>query len=73
MPYDLTPDAFFADLFRTRSARTGAVVRRKVEDVERIVGRPIFLAEVRRRGFHAYENAGQFIIVCNRDPLKRVA
>jgi hypothetical protein len=27
-----------------------------------------FLHEVRRRGFRVVENAGQFVVFCNRDP-----
>ena len=64
---------FFEQLFGSRSARQGAVVRRKVRDVERLVGREIFFAELRRRGYSAVENAGQFIIFCNLEPVQRVA
>jgi hypothetical protein len=46
------------------------VLRRKINDVERLIGRTRFIAEVSRRGFHLIENADQFIVICNRDPLK---
>jgi hypothetical protein len=47
----------------------GGTVRRKVSDVERLIGRERFLHEVRRRGFRVVENAGQFIVFCNREPV----
>jgi len=48
------------------------VVRRKVRDMERMVGREAFLAEIRRRGFTAVENAGQVIVFCNAEPVRLV-
>lgn len=68
----ITPDLWLRQLFSSQSARDGGVVRRKVRDVERIVGRPLFERELRRRGFRAVENAGQFVIFCNRDPVRIV-
>ena len=68
-----TPEVFFAGLFDSKAARDGAVVRRKVRDVERMVGREAFRAEVARRGFTAVENAGQFVIFCNSEPIRRIA
>jgi len=47
-------------------------VRRKGIDVHRIVGRAAFVAELRCRGSVAVENAGQIVISCNRDPLRRI-
>ena len=70
-PFD--PESFFAEVFGSKTARSGAVVRRKVRDVERIVGRDVSLKEVRRRGFSAVENAGQFVIFCNGQRIRRVA
>ncbi len=46
---------------------------RKLRDIERFVGREMFLAEMRRRGFAVVENAGQFVIFCNSEPIRRVA
>ena len=68
----VTPEDFFAEVFGSSAARDGAVVRRKVRDVERIVGREVFLAEIRRRGYPAVENAGQFVVFCNQEPIRRV-
>ncbi|WP_306467175.1 N-(5'-phosphoribosyl)anthranilate isomerase [Limimaricola sp. G21655-S1] len=59
-------------MFSARSAVQGGVLRRKTRDVERYVGREAFLAEMRRRGFSVVENAGQFVIFCNREPIRRI-
>jgi hypothetical protein len=59
--------------FWSQAAREGAVIRRKCRDVERYVGREPFLADMRRRGFAVVENASQFVIFCNREPIRRVA
>jgi len=68
----LPPEIWMAQIFAARAARDGGVVRRKVRDVERVVGRDRFEAELARRGFRAVENAGQFVIFCNREPLRVV-
>jgi hypothetical protein len=67
-----TPEMFWRTLFGSQAAQAGGVVRRKVRDVERYVGRQAFLAEMRRRGFPVLENAGQFVVFCNREPIRRV-
>lgn len=68
----IMPRQFFSELLASRAARQGAVIRRKVRDVERYLGREVFLVEMRRRGFAVVENADQFVIFCNREPLRRV-
>ncbi|OYU18516.1 MAG: N-(5'-phosphoribosyl)anthranilate isomerase [Rhodobacteraceae bacterium PARR1] len=67
-----TPHGWIAHLFNSQAARDGAVIRRQVRDVERYVGRDVFLTEMQRRGFPVLENAGQFIIICNSEPIRRV-
>jgi hypothetical protein len=64
------PEIWMLQLFTAKSAREGGIVRRQVRDVERIVGRRAFECELRRRGYHAVENAGQFIIFCNNEPVR---
>ena len=59
-------------LFASQAARDGAVIRRKIRDIERFAGRELFEAELRRRGFRAVENAGQIVVFCNREPVRRV-
>ncbi len=68
-----TRDRWITQLFQARAAAEGGIVRRSVEDVDRLVGRAFFLHEVQRRGFSVVENAGQFVIFCNREPLRLVA
>ena len=62
-------DIWLLQLFTAKTARQGGIVRRSVRDVERIVGRDIFQAELMRRGFHAVENSGQYVIFCNNAPV----
>ena len=67
-----TSDGWIAHLFNSQAAREGSVIRRQVRDVERYVGRDVFLTEMRRRGFPVVENAGQFVIFCNQAPIRRL-
>ena len=69
LPLVVTPDRWIVQMFSARSVAEGGIIRRKVGDVERLIGRDRFLYEVRRRGFRAIENAGQFVIFCNRQPV----
>ncbi len=66
----LSQDRWISQIFSARAAAGGGIVRRSVADVDRLIGRARFLQEVRRRGFHVIENAGQFVIFCNREPLR---
>lgn len=62
--------AFIDQLFAARAVNRAGVVRRAVRDVEREVGRDLFLAEVRRRGFRLLECGDQFIVICNGDAVR---
>ncbi|HMS95998.1 MAG: N-(5'-phosphoribosyl)anthranilate isomerase [Tabrizicola sp.] len=68
----VSPQQFLAELFSSRAAATGAVIRRSLRDVERFMGRDAFLEEMRRRGYSVVENAGQLVIFCNREPIRRL-
>ncbi len=70
VPSCITAEHWLRQVFSARAARDGGIVRRQVRDVERIIGREAFLAELRRRGYRAVENAGQFVIFCNREPVR---
>lgn len=70
LPLPISPERWMVQLFSARSAAEGGIVRRKIADVERMVGRERFLSEVRRRGYRTVENAGQFIVFCNRQPVR---
>jgi len=54
----IPPDIWLLQLFSAKTAREGGIVRRQIRDVERIVGRANFERKLRRRGYHAVENAG---------------
>lgn len=69
----LTLQQFFAEIFVSKAAINSDVIRRKVRDVERYIGRDALLAETRRRGYPVVENAGQFVIFCNNEPIRRVS
>ncbi|MDT8854134.1 N-(5'-phosphoribosyl)anthranilate isomerase [Paracoccaceae bacterium Fryx2] len=66
----ISPEHWLRHIFSARAAADGGIVRRSVQDVERLLGREAFAREVKRRGFHAVENAGQFIIFCNNEPVR---
>ncbi|NNE51878.1 MAG: N-(5'-phosphoribosyl)anthranilate isomerase [Sulfitobacter sp.] len=68
----LSADQWMRQLFSSRAARDGGVVRRKVRDVERIVGCQAFEAEVRRRGFRAMQNGAQYVVFCNKVALRLI-
>lgn len=68
----LSPDRWITQIFSARTAAEGGIVRRRVSDVERLVGRDRFLREVARRGFRAVENGGHFVIFCNAEPVRIV-
>ncbi|MEM7489977.1 MAG: N-(5'-phosphoribosyl)anthranilate isomerase [Pseudomonadota bacterium] len=74
-PFVLTPRGaeWLGQIFAAKAAREGGVIRRKTSDVDRMVGRKAFLTEMRRRGFGVVENAGQYVIFCNREELRRLA
>ena len=63
-------DLYLLDLFSSRAARSGGVIRRKAQDIDRFVGRAQFLQELDRRGFRAIENAGQIVVFCNTEPVR---
>jgi hypothetical protein len=68
----ISPDQWLFQMWNCQSARDGGVVRRKVRDVEVILGRTRFEDAVRRRGFHMVENAGQFVVFCNAEPIRLI-
>ena len=68
-PVNTTPQEWIRTIFSARAAQ-GGVVRRSTAWVDREVGRDLFIAEVRKRGFHLLASSNQFIVVCNRDPVQ---
>ena len=68
----MSPDYWLRQVFSSKAARDGGIVRRSVRDVERILGRDAFAKEMQRRGFSVVENGGQFVIFCNHDEVRIV-
>jgi hypothetical protein len=63
------PDIWIDQMFSTKAARRGAVVRRSLAWVDREVGRDRFIMEIRRRGYHLIRTADQFIVICHSGPI----
>ncbi|MEM9579296.1 MAG: aspartate aminotransferase [Pseudomonadota bacterium] len=61
---------FLRDLFSSKAATAGNVIRRKARDIERFAGMGRFMEEVHRRGYQVAENSGQLVIFCNRAPIR---
>lgn len=72
LPTVLSPEHWITHIFSAKAARQGGVIRRNLRDIERYVGRSAFEAELKRRGYHAVENAGQMIIFCNQEPIRLI-
>ncbi len=72
LPEHLTADRWIEQIFASREAQRGGVVKRKVRDVEHLVGRQAFTEAVARRGFQAVENHRHFVIFCNGQPIRRL-
>jgi len=66
----LSPEVWLMDLFTSKAVQQGGVIRRKARDVERFAGMGRFMAEIDRRGYRVAENSGQFVIFCNRAPIR---
>lgn len=64
------PESWIEQIFASKSARRGAVVRRSLDWVDREVGRDRFIWEVRRRNYHLIRTADQFIVICNSGPVE---
>jgi hypothetical protein len=63
-------DIWLNQIFASEAAKSGGVVRRNIEDVERKVGRRAVELAVRQRGWHLIECGGQFVIVCSREQVR---
>ena len=68
IPAPLSPDAWMNHLFSLQAAREGGLIRRQI----RYVGRDDFVREMARRGYPVVESGGQFVICCNREPIRRI-
>ena len=64
------PDYWIEQVFSSKAARNGAVIRRSTRWVDREIGRTRFKTEVRRRGFHLIRTADQFVVICHNGPIE---
>ncbi|MDF0601804.1 N-(5'-phosphoribosyl)anthranilate isomerase [Psychromarinibacter sp. C21-152] len=71
-PVHTRPEAWIAHVFSAKAAMRGGVIRRSVAWVRNEIGEDRFVDEVRLRGFHLLECGGQFVVVCNRAPIRRL-
>ncbi len=71
-PSDLEPEKWMRTVFSAKAVGRGGVIHRAVRDVEHYAGRDLFLHEVRKRGFTLVENGDQFVVFCNRDPVRLI-
>lgn len=72
LPPHLTAEKWVRQIFASREAMQGGVVKRKIRDVERLAGRDLFLGEVERRGFQVVRNHRHYVVFCNSEPIRRV-
>ena len=66
------PEIWIDQVFAAKAVKRGGVIRRSVALVEREIGRDRFVAEVQERKFHLMECGGQFVVVCNRNPIRMI-
>lgn len=69
LPPHLMPENWLLQIFSSGEAARGGIVKRQICDVDRIVGRDVFLREVARRGFQVVENGRHFVVFCNAEPI----
>lgn len=63
------PDFWLSQMFSSKAAQKGAVIRRSIHWVEREVGQDRFFEEVERRGYHLIRTADQFVVICHGGPV----
>ena len=57
-------------VFESKAASSGGIVRRSRSDVERKIGLERLELEVRKRGFRLIDAGDQLIVVCSRAPVR---
>ncbi len=57
-------------IFDAEAADKGAVVRRSIDDVEKLGSLAELLAECRKRDYHLIETGDQFVVICNSGVIK---
>ncbi|WP_157866114.1 N-(5'-phosphoribosyl)anthranilate isomerase [Mesorhizobium japonicum] len=65
-PRGLRGAPWIQQVFQSRQATSGGVVRRKIDSVNHFASHALLEAEVRRRGFHMVVTADQYLIFCHQ-------
>jgi len=71
-PVHTHPDDWIDQIFSAKAVARGGVIRRSVIWVRTEIGVSRFIDEVGARGFHLIEGGGQFIVICNPAPIRRL-
>ncbi len=66
-------NVWLRQLFAAKSAQTGGVVRRRLRDIETIVGLDAFGDEVARLGYTAITDGRQVVVFCHAGGVRRLA
>ena len=68
-----SPEEFLSNLFADEAAQHGGIVQLSRLDMERFIGRDLFIQEMKLRKFTALENRGQIIVIFNNKDLRLLA
>jgi hypothetical protein len=64
--------AWIDQIFASKMARRGRVVRRKLSSIDRYASREALKRECKRRGFHIVAHRGQWLIFCDKGDVRLV-
>lgn len=65
-------NAWVNQVFRSKIAKRGGVVRRKISSIEKFASCELVKAECREKGFHIVEHGDQWLIFCDKANLRIV-
>ncbi len=60
-------------IFESRQAQLGGVVRRKTSSVRRFASEAELIDAVKHRGFHLILNGSQYVIFCNKADIRIIS
>lgn len=64
------PYEYIKRIFKSKAAKNGGVVRRKIAAVKKYASPAYLLKEVEERGFHLIETDDQYVIFCSTGSFK---
>ena len=68
----VTPHQWIEQVFSTKLAKSGGIVRRSISSVVKSASVDEFLQEAKRRGFHVIMNGSHFVVICNNNPVSHI-